>query len=245
MNAGVVRSKYKKTELDKAVKEYREVALPAIAAHDGARSGTLLVNRETGDAISVAFYESAAAAKAFAPKAEKLIDSFQKYADSNDAPKREVFEVAASTQMEARALIEADNDAFNAHDLERIARDSAADVEVSAPGDVKLKGPQAVKEYYQGWLTAFPDAKAEVKNLIAQGNTVVIEGEFTGTHGGTLKTPMGDVPATGLKVKGQYVQIFDVDRGLIKKIRLTFDQVQLMTQLGLTPTSPQQVAKSR
>ncbi|TME72103.1 MAG: ester cyclase, partial [Chloroflexi bacterium] len=87
-------------------------------------------------------------------------------------------------------------------------------------------------------------AKSEIKNLFTQGNQVVVEGVFVGTHDGTLKTPMGDLPATGRKVRGDYVQIFEVDRGLIKKARLTFDQVQLMTQLGLAPAPPQSAVKT-
>ncbi len=244
MNAGVVKSKYKKSDLDKAVKDYKESVLPAIATHQGARSATLLLNRETGDAISVAFYENDAAAKSFAPKAEKLIDSFKKYMATDTAPKREVYEIATSTQLEARAVVERGIKAFNAHDLEAIARDSASDIESTAPGDTKLKGPQQAKEFNQNFLNAFPDARAEVKNIFTQGNHVVVQGVFTGTHNGTLKTPMGDVPATGKKVKGEYVQIFEVDRGLIKKADLLYDQVQLMTQLGLAPVPPQQAART-
>jgi len=56
---------------------------------------------------------------------------------------------------------------------------------------------------------------------------------------------MGDVPATGRKVKGDFVQVFEVDRGLIKKARLMFDQVQLMTQLGMAPATPQQALNTR
>jgi hypothetical protein len=51
---------------------------------------------------------------------------------------------------------------------------------------------------------------------------------------------MGDVPATGRKVKGEFVQIFEVDRGLVKRNSLLYDQVQLMTQLGLAPGAPSQ-----
>ena len=79
---------------------------------------------------------------------------------------------------------------------------------------------------------------------LAQGNQVVVEGVFTGTHNGTLKTPMGDVPATGNKVSGEYIQVFDVDRGLVKKVHMIYDQVQLMTQLGMAPAPPQQATKS-
>jgi predicted ester cyclase len=239
MNAGVIKTKFKKTDLDRAIKEYKEAALPAIAQHKGARSAFLLVNRDTGDAISVAMYDDETAAKSFAPKAEKVAEQLKKYMSSPDV-KREVYEVATSTQLESRAVAERGLKAFNAHDMEALARDAAPDIEATAPGDIKLKGPQALKEYNQNFVTAFPDARVEAKNIFTQGNTVIVEGVFTGTHDGTLKTPMGDVPATGRKVRGEYIQILEIDRGLVKRDNLLYDQVQLMTQLGMAPAAPNQ-----
>src|SRR2546425_10291955 len=55
MNAAVVKARYKKSDLEKAVKDYKDSVLPAISTHDGARSAVLLVNRETGDGVSIAF----------------------------------------------------------------------------------------------------------------------------------------------------------------------------------------------
>jgi predicted ester cyclase len=242
MNAGVVKTRYKKTELDKAIKEYKETVLPAIAKHQGARSAQLLLNRETGDALSVALYENEAAARSFAPTAERLIESMKKYTSDGDTPKRELYDVAISTQMEARAVVERGIKAFNAHDMEALARDAAPDIESTSPGGVKLKGPQAAKEFNQNFVNAFPDARTEPKNIFSQGSHVVVEGVFTGTHNGTLKTPMGDIPATGRKVRGDYVQIFEIDRGLVKRDHLVYDQVELMTQLGLSPAPQQQHA---
>ncbi len=239
MYAGVVRSKNKKSELDKAVKDYTESVLPALATHKGNRSGMLLVDRETGDSISIAIYEDEASAKAFGPKAEKLLESFKKYRSDASAPKRELFEIATSTLLDSKALVERGLKAFNAHDLEAVARDAAPDIVATAPGGVKLHGPQAVKEYNQTFVTAFPDARIDAKQIIVQGRTVVVEGVFNGTHTGTLKTPMGDVPATGRKVSGEFIQIFEIDRGLVKRDHLMYDQVDLMTQLGISP-APQQ-----
>jgi predicted ester cyclase len=245
MNAGVIKSKFKKTDLDKLVKEFKETALPALATHKGARSGMLLVNRDTGDTISIGIYEDEAAAKSFAPKAEKIVESFKKYQVGSSDVKREIYEIAAGTIAESKAVVERGIKAFNAHDLEAVARDAAPDIEATGPGDIKLKGPQAVKEYNQNFVRAFPDARVEAKNIFAQGHTVIVEGVFTGTHDGTLKTPMGDVPATGRKVKGEFVQIFEVDRGLVKRNSLIYDQVQLMTQLGMAPAAPsEQQARS-
>jgi predicted ester cyclase len=247
MNAGVIRSKFKKTDLDKAVKEYKETALPALATHKGARSAMLLVNRDTGESISIGIYEDEAAARAFSPKAEKIAESLKKYQGDSSGQKRELFEIAASTQNEARAVVERGMKAFNAHDLEALARDAAPDIEATAPGDIKLKGPQAVKEYNQNFVRAFPDARIEAKNIFTAGSAVIVEGVFTGTHDGTLKTPMGDVPATGRKVKGEFIQIFEIDRGLVKRDNLLYDQVQLMTQLGMAPAAQggQQARSSR
>src|SRR5881296_1873159 len=239
MHTGVVKSTYKKADLDKAIKEYRELALPSISTHEGGRSAMLLVNRETGDVLSIGFYESA--------EAEKVIASFEKYKASGAKPARELYEIAASTQQEARSVVEAVIKGFNAHDAEAGARSSAPDAVLKAPGDMTLKGPQAIKEFNQNWFTAFPDAKIDIKNIFAQGNQVALEATFTGTHNGTLKTPMGDVPATGRKVNGEYIQTFEVDRGLVKKAHLMFDQVQLMTQLGMAPApaQPQAVKTNR
>lgn len=242
MYAGVIKSKFTKPDLDKAIKEYKETAIPALATHKGARSAMLLVNRDTGDAISIGIYEDEAAAKSFAPKAEKVAESLKKFQTGTSDLKRELYEIATSTQIEARAVAERGMKAFNAHDLEALARDAAPDIEATAPGDVRLKGPQALKEYNQNFITAFPDARVEAKNIFTQGSTVIVEGIFTGTHDGTLKTPMGDVPATGRKVRGEFVQILEVDRGLVKRDSLLYDQVQLMTQLGMAPAPQSQGA---
>src|ERR1700694_1093921 len=159
MNAGVIKSNFNKTELDQAIKEYNQTAIPALATHKGARSAMLLVNRDTGEAISIGIYEDEAAAKSFAPKAEKVAESLKKYQSDASSTKRELYEVAASTQIESKAVIERGMKAFNAHDLEELARDTAPEIKATAPGDIKLKGPQAVKEYNSNFVKAFPDAR--------------------------------------------------------------------------------------
>jgi len=244
MNAAVVRSTYKLADLDQVIKQYKETVLPAIASHQGGKSAIFLVDRQSGAAISIAMYEDAASAAAFAPKSQQLIDSFKQFRTS-DEPKRELFEIAATTQKESRNVVERLYKAISDHDLEEAARLAAPDSVLTAPGGVTVKGTQAIKEYNKNWITAFPDAKIEVQEIFAQGNNVATKAQFVGTHNGTLKTPMGDVPATGKKVRGDFVQLFEVDRGLIKTAHIMFDQVQLMTQLGMAPAPPQAVKASR
>src|SRR2546427_12637997 len=104
MNAGVVKSRYKKTDLDKAIKEYKEQALPSISSHEGGRSAMLLVNRETRDFLSIGIYENEPAAKSFGAKAEKLIAALETLAAGGVHPAREPSAHALSPQKAARAV---------------------------------------------------------------------------------------------------------------------------------------------
>ncbi len=238
MKAGVVRGKFKAGKLDEVVQVFRGEALPAFGRIRGFKGAQLWVNRETGDSLAVGIYETSEARE----QATSVVgESLTKLAPhlAGARPERELYDLAASTAMEARAIVERGVEAFNSGDLEQLARDSAPDIVFSASGGMEYKGPQAVKEYNQNWRTAFPDARIKVTNIVALGNTVVLEGEFSGTHAGTLATPMGDIRSTGKKVKDEFVQVFTIDRGLVSSVRLYFDRMSLMTQLGLAPTGTQ------
>ena len=126
-------------------------------------------------------------------------------------------------------------DAFNAHDEAAIRRSNAENAVVEAPGDVRVEGRDAATEYAMAWLRAFPDARITVKNEFASGDWVVQEFMFEGTHGDTLASPAGDIPPTHKRLNGRGVQIFRVEGDTVVDTRLYFDQVQVLTQLGLMP----------
>jgi steroid delta-isomerase-like uncharacterized protein len=126
-------------------------------------------------------------------------------------------------------------EAFNAHD-ERAIRDLNGENTVfEAPGDVKIGGRDAATEYAMAWVRAFPDAQITVHNEFADGDWVVQEFTFTGTHQSTLVSPAGEIPATHKTLTGRGVQIFRIEGETVADTRLYFDQVQVMTQLGLMP----------
>jgi predicted ester cyclase len=125
--------------------------------------------------------------------------------------------------------------AFNDHDESRIRELNAENSVVEAPGDVHVEGREATTQYAMAWLNAFPDARLNVKNEFASGDWVVQEFTFEGTHEGTLSGPAGDIPATHRRLNGRGVQIFRVEGDEVVDTRLYFDQVQIMTQLGLMP----------
>jgi steroid delta-isomerase-like uncharacterized protein len=125
--------------------------------------------------------------------------------------------------------------AFNDHDESRIRELNAENTVFEAPGDVHVEGREAATQYAMAWLNAFPDARLNVKNELASGDWVVQEFTFEGTHEGTLSGPAGDIPATHRRLNGRAVQIFRVEDDAVVDTRLYFDQVQVMTQLGLMP----------
>lgn len=126
-------------------------------------------------------------------------------------------------------------DAFNAHDEARIRGLNAENAVFEAPGDVRVEGRDAATEYAMAWLRAFPDARLTVHNELADGDWVAQEFTFEGTHEDTLSSPTGDIPATHKRLTGRGVQIFKVEGEAVTDTRLYFDQVQVMTQLGLMP----------
>jgi steroid delta-isomerase-like uncharacterized protein len=125
--------------------------------------------------------------------------------------------------------------AFNAHDEERIRRLNSENTVFEAPGDVKIQGREAATQYALAWLRAFPDATINVNNELVSGDWVAQEFTFEGTHEDTLSGPGGDIPATHRRLNGRGVQIFRVEGETVADTRLYFDQVQVLTQLGLLP----------
>jgi predicted ester cyclase len=128
--------------------------------------------------------------------------------------------------------------AFNAHDANALAVLDHPDVVSTAPsptGRTELRGRVAAKEYNQSWFTAFPDAKIAITNEVIAGDCIVQEGTFEGLNTGPWKAEAVDMPATGKTLKGQYCQVAKVRDGLIVSSNLYFDQVQVLTQLGLMP----------
>jgi steroid delta-isomerase-like uncharacterized protein len=126
-------------------------------------------------------------------------------------------------------------DAFNAHDEARIRELNGENVVFEAPGEIRLEGRDAATEYAMAWLRAFPDARLTVTNELADGDWVAQEFMFEGTHEDTLSSPSGEIPATHKRLDGRGVQIFKVEGEFVTETRLYFDQVEVMTQLGLMP----------
>ena len=125
--------------------------------------------------------------------------------------------------------------AFNAHDEERIRESYTEDAIYEAPGELHVEGREAIHQYTMAWLNAFPDANVTIHDELVDGDWVANRFTFSGTQTGTLVGPAGEIPATGRRVDGRGVQILRAQNGKVAEFHLYFDQVQLLTQLGLMP----------
>ena len=126
-------------------------------------------------------------------------------------------------------------EAFNSHDEKRIRELYAENAVFEAPDDVRLEGRDASTEYAMSWLRAFPDSRINVHNELVAGDWVVHEFTFEGTHTETLVGSAGAIPATNRHLVGRGIEVLRIEHDKVAEEHLYFDQVQVLTQLGLMP----------
>ena len=97
--------------------------------------------------------------------------------------------------------------------------------------DVALAEDQAAA---RGWLKAFPDGSMTVDQMIAEGDRVAVLWTGRGTNTGEGN----GLPATGKKAVIRGITIWRIVDGRIREEWSAFDELSLMTQLGLLPSKP-------
>ena len=139
---------------------------------------------------------------------------------------------------EAREVLERAIDYWNAGDRDAWATLYAEDVAYEAPGGQRISGLAALQEqYFDALVTAAPDRSSRDIVLLTDGDYVVEQARYVGTHTGPLRSPNGaEVPPTGKRFDFPFVGIFRVEGGKIRSIRIFYDQIELFTQLGLMPS---------
>lgn len=130
------------------------------------------------------------------------------------------------------AIVREVHQAWNAKDMDRYAALAAGDARVAVvPFNTKL----AFREYGEMWASAFPDGQIQVTTLVSQGDVVMTEFTGRGTHTGTLRSPMGDIPATGRRVEMSFAEVYRLRNGKVVESKLYFDAMTMMTLLGVSP----------
>ena len=136
-------------------------------------------------------------------------------------------------------------DAFNSHDLHRAATMVTEDFELVdfAAGGQTFRGPEGLHEWLQVFLTALPDARTELINVVAAEEWVFSEHVGRGTHTGPLVGPSGEIPPTGRKVELRIGEVYRIEEGKIALIHAYYDGATMMRQLGVFPPRPEVLAR--
>jgi ketosteroid isomerase-like protein len=148
-------------------------------------------------------------------------------------PERER-KMATATEI-ARAAIAA----WNAHDLSRVAQFYRPDIVMVSADAGELKGREQASERDRVFMEAFPDGEMEISASYDSGDTAIVEWLFHGTNTGPLQLPSGEgLSATGKRVSVRGADVVTFEGGAAVKLHSYYDQVELLTQLGLMPGSP-------
>jgi steroid delta-isomerase-like uncharacterized protein len=126
------------------------------------------------------------------------------------------------------------HEAWNERKFDEIAELTAPDstITIVGSGDT-FEGVEGSRAYNEMWAAGFPDARVTVDRVIESGDHVVVEFTGQGTHTGTLRTSMGDIPATGRSLTLQLCDVMEIRDGMIQGQRTYFDTGSMMAQLGL------------
>ena len=116
---------------------------------------------------------------------------------------------------------------FQNHDSQYLAENvELYDMTAAQP----LRGRQAVGGFlHMFYHETFSDASAEVRNVVAADNGVVIEFVFHGKNTGSL----GGAPPTGKVVAVPMCASYSVAQSQIQLVRLYYDTATMGRQLGL------------
>lgn len=125
---------------------------------------------------------------------------------------------------------------MNAGKFDDFMKACAADSFVAHMADDKDSKRDESAAEMKDMRAAFPDSKAQPQLVFVNGRNVLAVTLMGGTHEGTMKTPMGDVPATKKKIGSlMYHRLAINDENKATEEWSYFDPTTMMGQLGLLP----------
>jgi steroid delta-isomerase-like uncharacterized protein len=124
--------------------------------------------------------------------------------------------------------------AYNAKDWDEVARTITSNAIYDEVANRRTaRGASDVITMWKGWGEAMPDSNGTIESALVSGNSVILELTWRGTHKGPLRTPGGDLPATGNTFEIRACMIVDVSDGQVRAMRHYFDMATMLTQLGI------------
>lgn len=132
-----------------------------------------------------------------------------------------------------KAVVMGVAEAMNNLDYDKMSEFLAEDYirHCQATPEVTVKSRDDFIALMKGFEGAFPDGRVRIDMLIAEGDLVALWGSYLGTHTG----PMGDIPATGKKIDSEMGGVHRLENGKIVETWVTWDNLTMLSQLGLYP----------
>lgn len=223
--------------LDAAIEEFRNTSVPALTDMGGLCSAQLMADRTTGRALVLTAWETMEALHASRAQAARLrADQIEMAHGQVRTVEEYTLMFSSAREGDTRSLIERDIELWNARDHDGfLASFDLHRLEVRAPGGIRMAGREAADALWSSWMDAFPDNRLGITAIHGDDRGGVHEGRFTGTHTGPLRSPAGEIAATGRAVDAPFCGIYEFEDGKITGLRLYFDQIELLTQLGIAP----------
>ena len=138
-----------------------------------------------------------------------------------------------TTQSKAAKLTEL-IDVFCARDLDQLRTMVDDHVVYQETGTGRrIEGVDAYMALCEGWLAAFPDLVGKVTTALEGGDQAAIEIAWTGTNGGPIAMPDGDIPATGKQLDLQSTIWARFNGDKVADVRHHLDIMGMVQQLGL------------
>lgn len=138
--------------------------------------------------------------------------------------------------MTTRELAKRFYESFDAGDIDAVLSVFSEDLETTDPGMGTVHGHDPFREYIETLKRAVPDARAVIEQMYEAGDAVIVEGRFVGTFTGPLSSADGDLEPTGASVDLRFADVSHGQGGKIASYHTYYDQLGLLTQLGLIDT---------
>jgi steroid delta-isomerase-like uncharacterized protein len=125
------------------------------------------------------------------------------------------------------------NDAWNAHDLDRIRALHAPDMVFENHTAGERAEGEAAMEHIAGIFAAWPDIEFASRRLYVREDLVVQEWTARATHVKPLRR--GDIVAepSGRRIEWEGMDVIPFEEGLIKRKDVYSDSVSILRQVGL------------
>jgi limonene-1,2-epoxide hydrolase len=201
----------------------------------GISSAHLMTDRATGRCIVVTAWQDMEALAASRAPVARLRSNMAAVTHTQVRSVEEYRMVFSSVREgDTRSLIERDIELWNARDREGwMAGLDLHRLNVEAPGGLRLTGREAADTLWNTYMEAFPDHVLEIISIHSDDRGGIHEGRAVGTHTGILRGLAGEIPPTGKKAAVPFCGVYEFEEGKITDFHLYFDQLEMLTQLGL------------